>query len=546
MDHDTPKGANHSGGRFDVGTEGMLPTNIRNEDFCKVLLVAQSDMGEGLLVVKEGRIRYANEAFCRISGRSVPELVTLPTFLKLAAPDQRRLIEHWIRRRLLDEAVEDRFETAIIHGSGRRVDVEVAVRPLRKKNRLPQLVAIVRDITERKRINERLRNTLGVLVSVYEAGRVLSSTLEQKEIGVRLLRILPRVCDLSAAVIDLRDEDGRLYVLNALGPQSLCRAASATVEARAARRRALESKEHQLFWLEPPKGGETPLVGLSLPLMIRDRGIGVLEVYGTESLANKMAVETLHCLAGQAASALENARLYLELAERERRLRDVVGKLIGAKEEERRRVAHEVHDGLTQMAVAAHQHLQAFAKHHLPDSAPDQAKLASSLQLAQQMVREARSVIADLRPTSLEDFGLGVALRSKVEALRADGWEISYGEALGRERLPDEIETALYRVAQEALANVRKHAQTSHVHIMLTRRNEGVYLEVRDWGRGFEPSVVPKVSCRGERMGFYGMRERITLLGGNLTICSRPGTGTRVAAEVPLPTSEGVNGEHAK
>jgi signal transduction histidine kinase len=272
-----------------------------------------------------------------------------------------------------------------------------------------------------------------------------------------------------------------------------------------------------------------------------ERVIGLLEAYGPESLAKEMVVETLQSLAGQAASALENAQLYRELAERERRLKGLVGKLLQAKEEERRRVAYEVHDGLTQVAIAAHQHLQAFAKGYLPDSASSQTKLEGTLELARETVREARSVIADLRPRELEDFGLVAALRSKVAALRADGWQISYDEALGDERLPDEIETALYRVTQEALANVRKHAQTAHARITLARGQKGAYLEVRDWGRGFEQSAVPKVGRWGEQVGIQGMRERIAWLGGELTVCSQPGVGTRVVAEIPLPTSEGAN-----
>jgi len=283
-----------------------------------------------------------------------------------------------------------------------------------------------------------------------------------------------------------------------------------------------------------------PVVGLCLPLVIRERVIGLLEAYGPETLAKKMAVETLQSLAGQAASALENAQLYRELAERERRLKSLVGKLLQAKEEERRRVAYEVHDGLTQVAIAAYQHLQAFAKDYLPDSASSQTKLEGTLELARETVREARSVIGDLRPTALENFGLAAALRSKVGALRADGWQISYDEALGGERLPDEIETAFYRVTQEALANVRKHAQSVHARITLARHHEGAYLEVRDWGRGFEQSAVPKVGRWGEQVGIQGMRERIAWLGGEFTVHSQPGVGTRVVAEVPIPTSEGA------
>ena len=519
----------------------------RQRDFYEALLEAQSDVGEGLLVIEGGRIRHANKAFCRMTGYSAEELLSLPTFWGLAAPDQRPVLYDRMRRRLRGEWVEDRCETAMLHRSGQRVKLEVGVRLLRREGQFPQLVIVAHDITDRKQMEERLESSLGVLVAIHEAGRVLSTSLDPGEIGRRLLEVIHRVSDIDGAILHVRDERGKLSVVHARGPEGLLQIASIAPEAQAARLRALQTGEYRRpFRFAQPKDGGMPVVGLCLPLVVRERAIGLLEAYGSEALAKKMTLETLQSLTGQAASALENARLYGELAERERRLKELVCKLMGVKEEERRRVAYEVHDGLTQVAIATHQHLQAFAKDYLPNSASGQTKLDNILKLARQTVQEARSVIADLRPTALEDFGLAAALRSKVEALRADGWEIDYDEALRGERLTGEIETALYRVTQEALANVRKHAQTMHAHITLARRHKSAYLEVRDWGRGFEQSAVPKADGWGEQVGIYGMRERIAWLGGDFMIRSRLGAGTRVMAEVPLPTSEGANGGHAR
>ena len=539
-----PKSYEDTPGGLGVGSEQTerkwAEEGRRQRDFYETLLEAQSDVGEGLLVIEGGRIRHANKAFCLMSGYSAEELLSLPTFWGLAAPDQRPVLYDRMRRRLCGEWVEDRYETAMLHRGGQRVKLEVGVRLLRREGQFPQLVIVAHDITDRKQMEERLESSLGVLVAIHEAGRVLSTSLDPGEIGKRLLEVVHRVSDIDGAILHVRDERGKLSVVDARGPEGLLQIASIASEAQDARLRALETGEYRWpFRFAQPKDGGMPVVGLCLPLVVRERVIGLLEAYGSEALPKKMTVETLQSLAGQAASALDNARLYGELAERERRLKDLVGKLMGVKEEERRRVAYEVHDGLTQVAIAAHQHLQAFAKDYLPNSASEQTKLDNILKLARQTVQEARSVIADLRPTALEDFGLAAALRSKVEALRADGWQIDYDEALGGERLPGEIETALYRVAQEALANVRKHAQTMHAHITLARRHKSAYLEVRDWGRGFEQSIVQKLSGWGEQVGIYGMRERIALLGGDFAIRSRPGAGTRVVAELPLPKSEG-------
>lgn len=241
---------------------------------------------------------------------------------------------------------------------------------------------------------------------------------------------------------------------------------------------------------------------------------------------------------------LEVQRHREKLAERERQLQVLVARMIDAQEEERRRVAYEVHDGFTQMAAAAYRRLALFAEHRLPEDAQDRQELEDSVALVQRTVVEARRIIANLRPTALDDFGLANAVRLQVEELRAEGFEASYVETLGEARLPATLETTLFRVAQEALANARKHAQTDRVCVSLGRRAEKVVrLEVRDWGQGFDTTELRQRGGPGERVGLSSMRERITLLGGALEIRSEPGAGTSVVAEVPLEaTGEGVDG----
>ena len=222
-----------------------------------------------------------------------------------------------------------------------------------------------------------------------------------------------------------------------------------------------------------------------------------------------------------------------QLAERERQLEDLVGKLVTSQEEERRRVAYEIHDGLTQTAFATHQHLQAFATYHPPSSEGGQEELKRVVELAKQTVREARHVIADLRPVELDRLGLAAALRRQAEKLDAEGWQVAYEENLGDERLPSTLETALYRVAQQALTNAKKHAGTNKVHLALKRLGgREVRLRVRDWGCGFDPvGSTSDENGPGERVGLASMRERVALLGGEFEVHSKPGAGTLVVAK---------------
>jgi signal transduction histidine kinase len=281
---------------------------------------------------------------------------------------------------------------------------------------------------------------------------------------------------------------------------------------------------------------------LFVPLCARGRVIGVLNVRretpGRPYTADDQAF--LQELADRVALAVDNMRLYQQLAERERRLHDLLGKLLVAQEEERRRVAYDVHDGLAQVAASAHQHLQAFARRHSPRDPAARRELDRALELARLAVSEARAVVANLRPTALDDFGLAPALRLQVQRLQAEGWQVAYQEELDGERLPAPIETALFRVAQEALTNVQKHARTDRVEVALARRGRLIRLEVRDWGHGFEAEAGGRDAGAGERVGLAGMRERIAQLGGRWSLESRPGEGTRVVAEVPLELREAV------
>jgi PAS domain S-box-containing protein len=207
-------------------------------------------------------------------------------------------------------------------------------------------------------------------------------------------------------------------------------------------------------------------------------------------------------------------------------------------EEEQRHLAYELHDGLAQVVTSAHQHLQAFAGRHRPRAPQARQELDRVLDLARRAVQEVRRVIAGLRPTVLEDFGLAAALQMHVAALRDEGWEISCQELLGDERLPPPVEMVFFRVALEALTNVRKHAQTTNARLTLERQGQSLRLVVQDWGCGFDPAAPPARAGLGEGIGLRGMRERIALLGGQWSIESRPGGGTLIVAIVPLPTVE--------
>ena len=488
---------------------------------------------ENIFVVdpRTKRVLEANAALRASLGYGAEEVrdLTLYDFVVL----DRESIDESVRR--IAEGSKFAGERRYRCKDGTLMDVEVSASAI-PYNGGAALCIVAHDITERKNAEKRLRHALDVLLALYEAGHVLGSTLDLDEVGPGLLEIMQRVSNLSAAVLLVRDETRQWHPWHTIGSEDLWRSARRTPEAVAARFMALKNEEPRTFKMQRSSEMGEPLVGLCLPLRMRDRVVGVLEAYGPRDLIGEETIEVLGSLASQAASALENARLYEELIERESRLHDLVGRMLGAQEEERRRVAYEVHDGLAQVAAAAHQRLQAFADRHFLEDERGREDLNRVVGLVQQTVNDARRIIADLRPTELDDLGLAAAVRLQVEKLREEGFSVYYEEALGTRRLTTTIEIALYRVVQEALTNFRKHAGTDRVRLEISRKGGAVVLEVRDEGRGFDPNSVGG-SGPGERVGFSGMRERVNALGGELTIRSRPRAGTSISVEVPLPVA---------
>ncbi|MBV9355315.1 MAG: response regulator [Chloroflexi bacterium] len=211
----------------------------------------------------------------------------------------------------------------------------------------------------------------------------------------------------------------------------------------------------------------------------------------------------------------------------------VLKRVVRAQEEERARVAHEIHDSVTQLTHAAAMHLDNAVE--LLDRSSDAVRpeVERARDLARQAAVGARRLIAGLRPETLDLLGLAGALQQEVEVLRAAGWRADLDdEPLAAVRLDAEAEISLYRVAQEALTNVRKHAGPARVRVRLGHREGSVWLEVRDWGRGFDANAA-RPSAEGEHVGLTSMRERMELLGGKLEIRSAAGRGTTVRAILP-------------
>ncbi|AWM37801.1 Oxygen sensor histidine kinase NreB [Gemmata obscuriglobus] len=246
--------------------------------------------------------------------------------------------------------------------------------------------------------------------------------------------------------------------------------------------------------------------------------------------------------------ARANDALTAEIARRERaeaERRDLQRRLATVQEDERRRIARELHDQLGQHLTGLGLGLK-VVKDVTPRPSPAWDRLHELQLLTDRMGGEVHQLALELRPTALDDFGLETALANYIEEWggRAGVQADFHASGLGAGRLPATTETALYRVIREALANVLKHARAGRVSVVLQGAADAVVAIVEDDGTGFESEPGPAGAPAGPRLGILGMRERLELLGGNLTIDSRPGRGTTVIARVPLmsPTEGAVDG----
>ena len=229
----------------------------------------------------------------------------------------------------------------------------------------------------------------------------------------------------------------------------------------------------------------------------------------------------------------EVAAANTRLEERERVRQQLLRKVISAQEDERRRIARELHDETSQTLAALSMSVEtALATSQAADT---RERLSDVRRLVDRMQEELHRLIVNLRPSILDDLGLAAAIRWFAgRQLGSAGVAVRCEVADLERRLPSEIETALFRAVQEAVVNIARHAGAESVLIQGTLDAGRLAIEVEDDGRGFDVAGVPERSESLRGIGLLGMRERLEILGGQLTIDSEPGAGTRVIMEVPM------------
>jgi signal transduction histidine kinase len=382
---------------------------------------------------------------------------------------------------------------------------------------------------ENARLYEAATRWSRQLESLNEVGNALATETDLDRLLDLVARRLRELLDARLVTVLLPSGDDELRFAAVAGEQAELAGATITrstsKSGRVLERRQSERADSVLD--DPDVDHEAMRLigarsGLWVPLLVRGRAIGVLAAHdklGAEVRFTDTDMRLAETFATRAAVAVDLS---------ERIAQDSLRRVVEAQELERRRLARELHDETGQALTSILLGLKA-----LEERTADPASRAATEELRELVVstlQDVRRLAVELRPSALDDFGLVAALeRLTASFTEQTGISVDFQTALADERLPEEVETALYRIVQESLTNVVKHARARRVSILLARKGGTVKAVVEDDGQGFDT-----VEQTSEGYGLVGMRERLALLGGRLEVESGRDGGTTIAAEVPV------------
>jgi len=283
------------------------------------------------------------------------------------------------------------------------------------------------------------------------------------------------------------------------------------------------------------------LAWAAVPARSRGRVLAVVTVgWDPPRALDEPDRELLVSLAGLVGIAADNAALLVNLQHKEESLQVLVRKTLTAQEEERRRIARELHDETSQVLSALLMNVGVLET-QAPVDEPGRARIQAVRRLAEEAARNLDTMLFELRPPLLDELGLIPAMRwYAAQVSEAWGVPIAFeGGKIGR--LSDTTEVTAFRIVQEAVGNVVRHAHATSASVRVVPEDGHLRLEVRDDGSGFDPIAASARAREGGSIGLTGMRERAELAGGWIRIESSPGKGTRVVARIPAPEREQVS-----
>ncbi|HEX3128687.1 MAG TPA: GAF domain-containing sensor histidine kinase [Thermoanaerobaculia bacterium] len=402
-------------------------------------------------------------------------------------------------------------------------------------------LALGLDVTERKLAHEAEQRARSTADALREATVALTRSLDRETVLATLLDHLRRLVRFDRASVMLLEEASRVSVravfdgdrvlplAPAERPEFLASDHPVVQRILATGTAVLIPDTGELPGWSSPGGGSDESSWLGVPLFARGAVAGLFSLSKQEvRYFNDEHVRVAEALSSQASVAVENAILFEQMQAATERMQTLSRRLVEVQENERRTVARELHDEAAQALVSLRYGLQLLERETGGEGVA--ARVTELKQTTDAVIDSLHRLVAALRPASLDLVGLDAALRQYLRSIEAK-WGLTVrfkARGLEGERLPAAVETALYRIVQEAVTNVVRHASATRVDVLVERRDGRAMAMVEDDGKGFTPATA----LGAERLGLLGMRERAEALEGTLTIESAPGEGTTIAVEV--------------
>ncbi|NQT74374.1 MAG: PAS domain S-box protein [Chloroflexi bacterium] len=432
---------------------------------------------------------------------------------------------------------------------GSTVFVESSARLIERDGKPAGLLSVIRDITERKQAEEEILQRNRELAALNAVAQTASQSLNLDKTLTNAVDKILEVLNTRHGGIYLLDQEEKKLTLKVHRGISDSQANEASVlgigEGNVGR--VLESKE-PLFIESLSNSSEfAAKESLSivaseklqsvvlLPLQARGKTLGVMfAATEHDRIFTAEERDILVTIGHQISTAIENALLYEELQRKEEIRGEVLQQTILAQEEERRRIARELHDQTSQVLTGASAMIEASVA-ALPWGTDEiKERLRETRVSLTNMLVDVRNIIYELRPTMLDDLGLVAAARWHAEDYLERAGIKAHFETAGRKRkLPAKVETAVFRIIQEATTNIVKHARAKNARIKLEFHKDSLILNIEDDGRGFELQKAMNPTNKKRGMGLLNIKERVEILDGDFRIESQRGRGTQITVVIP-------------
>ncbi len=397
--------------------------------------------------------------------------------------------------------------------------VALVMMGVNRQGRLAQAVALrTREITRaRQELEQRVEERTHELSTLLDVSRSMGSTLDLNPLLQLVLKEIKPVLDYYKAFIFRMDEAGKLALASTAGEIPIEVGTEKAWTSEELQSRVIATLQPVIAWDWVADGRGDKLCWMGVPLVIKDRATGMLVFVHQDPHAYQQEDAPLAMtFAQQVAVAIENARLY-----------EQAGRV--AVLEERQRLARDLHDSVSQVlySIGLGAKTARAALDRDPAQIPEALDYVNRLAEAGQV--EMRALIFELRPESLRTDGLVAALEKQVAVLRARHQMKVDTHFCPEPDVPLEVKEVLYRVSQEAMHNIVKHARATEVSVAMNCSDQQIFMEVCDNGIGFDPTV----DYPGH-LGLHSMRERLSQCHGEVQVSSAPGTGTVIRATIPL------------